>query len=89
MLSTASTDPKSPMSNYLLDNQLTRGAIALGCNLAFRQMVSMVAKQDKLPPAEARTKALSFLVPGVIMQPSGIFANVMAQEAGCAFVNAV
>ena len=89
MLSTAATDPKSPMSNYLLDNQLTRGAIALGCNLAFRQMVSMVAKQDKLTPAEARTKALSFLVPGVIMQPSGIFANVMAQEAGCAFVNAV
>jgi hypothetical protein len=29
------------------------------------------------------------LVPGVIMQPSGIFANVMAEEAGCVFVYAV
>ena len=89
MLSTPSTNPKSPTSAFLLDTQLANGAIALGCNLAFRQMVSLVAKQDKLSPAEARTKAKTFLVPGVIMQPSGIFANVMAQQAGCVFVNAV
>jgi hypothetical protein len=89
MLSTPSTDPKSSTSNYLLDKQIAKGAIALGCNLAFRQMVSIVAKQDKLSPAAAREKAKTFLVPGLIMQPSGIFANVMAAEAGCAFVNAV
>ena len=89
MLSTPSTDPKASSSNYLLDKQIAKGAIALGCNLAFRQMVSIVAKQDKLSPADARTKAKTFLVPGLIMQPSGIFANVMAAEAGCAFVNAV
>ena len=89
MLSTPSTNLQSPTSAFLLDKQLANGAIALGCNLAFRQMVSLVAKQDKLSPAEARTKAKSFLVPGVIMQPSGIFANVMAEEAGCVFVNAV
>ncbi|MDQ8162568.1 MAG: twin-arginine translocation signal domain-containing protein [Gemmatimonadota bacterium] len=89
MLSTPSTDPKSSTSNYLLDKQIAKGAIALGCNLAFRQMVSIVAKQDKLSPAAAREKAKTFLVPGLIMQPSGIFANVMAEEAGCVFVNAV
>jgi hypothetical protein len=89
MLSSPSTNPKSPTAAFLLDKQLANGAIALACNLAFRQMVSMVAKQDKLTPADARTKAKTFLVPGVIMQPSGIFANVMAAEAGCAFVNAV
>jgi len=89
MLSTPSTDPKVASSNYLLDKQIAKGAIALGCNLAFRQMVSIVAKQDKLSPADARTKAKTFLVPGLIMQPSGIFANVMAQQAGCVFVNAV
>jgi hypothetical protein len=89
MLSTPSTNLKSPTSAFLLDKQLANGAIALGCNLAFRQMVSIVAKQDKLSPADARTKAKTFLVPGVIMQPSGIFANVMAQQAGCVFVNAV
>ena len=89
MLSTPATDPKVASSNYLLDKQIAKGAIALGCNLAFRQMVSIVAKQDKLSPTAAREKAKTFLVPGLIMQPSGIFADVMAQQAGCVFVNAV
>jgi len=89
MLSTASTDMKNSFSALLLDKQMENGAIVLGCGMAFNQLVATVAKQDKLPPAEAREKAKSFLIPGVILQPSGIFANVMAEEAGCAFVNAV
>lgn len=89
MLSTASTDPKSGMSALLLDKQMEKGAIVLGCNMAFAQIVANIAKQDKLKIADAREKAKSFLIPGLIMQPSGIFANVMAEEAGCAFVNAV
>jgi len=28
------------------------------------------------------------LVPGVMIQPSGIFAVIRAQEAGCAYVRA-
>ncbi|MCO4101461.1 MAG: hypothetical protein HEQ38_19120 [Gemmatimonas sp.] len=79
----------APFSNYLLDKQISAGAIALGCNMAFRSMVMLVAKQDKVNPADARKKALSMLVPGVIIQPSGIFANVLAQQAGCVFVRAV
>ncbi|WP_434479733.1 hypothetical protein [Gemmatimonas sp.] len=79
----------APFSNYLLDKQIGVGAIALGCNMAFRSMVMLVAKQDKVNPADARKKALSMLVPGVIIQPSGIFANVLAQQAGCVFVRAV
>ena len=82
-------DDEILLKGDLLDKQIAKGAIALCCNLAFRQMVSIVAKQDKLSPADARTKAKTFLVPGLIMQPSGIFANVMAAEAGCTFVNAV
>lgn len=89
MLSNASTDMKNSFSALLLDKQMENGAIVLGCGLAFNQIVATVAKQDKLPPAEAREKAKSFLIPGIILQPSGIFANVMAEEAGCAFVNAV
>lgn len=89
MLSNASTDPKNSFSSLLLDKQMANGAIVLGCGLAFAQIVSTVAKQDKLKPAEAREKAKAFLIPGLILQPSGIFANVMAEEAGCAFVNAV
>ena len=89
MLSNESTDMKSSFSALLLDKQIENGAIVLGCGMAFSQIVATVMTQDKLKPAEAREKAKSFLIPGLIMQPSGIFANVMAEEAGCAFVNAV
>lgn len=75
--------------SMMLDEQIRNGAIVLGCNLAFRGVVSLVEKKDGLTNAQAREKAKSFILPGVIMQPSGIFANVLAQEAGCAFVNAV
>lgn len=82
-------DTPPSMRAYLLDKQIENGAIALGCGLAYRSVVSMIQKKDKLDPTEARKKANSMLVPGVIMQPSGIFANVLAEEAGCVFVYAV
>lgn len=84
--------PGAPTGNgpsMMLDAQIAGGAIALGCNLAFRAVVSLIEKKDKMPNAEARAKAKAMMVPGAIMQPSGIFANVLAQEAGCAFVYAV
>lgn len=81
--------PQGMFASLMLDKQLENGALALACNLAFRSVVSAVQEKDKLSPAEARTKAMSMLVPGVILQPSGIFANVMAEEAGCTFVQAV
>jgi hypothetical protein len=34
----------------------------------------------------ARTEATRNLLPGVIMQPSGIFAVSVAQEADCVYV---
>jgi hypothetical protein len=74
---------------YMLDKQIEAGAIALGCGLAFRSVVGMIQQKDKLDATESRKKAMSMLIPGVVMQPSGIFANVLAQQAGCVFVQAV
>ena len=82
-------DAPASMRALMLDKQIENGAIVLGCGLAYRSVVGMIQQRDKLDAAEARKKANSMLVPGVIMQPSGIFANVMAEEAGCAFVYAV
>jgi hypothetical protein len=82
-------DTPASFAALMLDKQIEGGAIVLACNLAYRAVVGLVQRKDKLTPAEARTKADSMLVPGVIMQPSGIFANVMAQQAGCVFVQAV
>lgn len=71
-----------------LDKQIERGAIVLGCNLAFADVVESIQKKDKVSVAEARAIAVKHVVPGVIMQPSGVFANVAAQQVGCLFVEA-
>lgn len=81
--------PTGAFATYMLDQQIQEGAIVLGCDLAFRFVVAVIAKQDKISNAAAREQAKSMLIPGVIMQPSGFFANVLAQQAGCAFVYAV
>ena len=62
------------------------GGIVLACNLAFMDPVSIVEKQEKLKHDEAEKKARTFLLPGVILQPSGIFAVLRAQEAGCNYI---
>jgi len=62
------------------------GGIVLACNMAFMDPVSMVEKQDKLKHEEAEKKARTYLLPGVILQPSGVFAVLRAQEAGCNYI---
>ncbi len=71
-----------------LNKQIERGSIVLACNTAFSGMVSLVAQKDKLKFPEARAKALTMLVPGVMLQPNGIFGVALAQHHGCAFVAA-
>lgn len=71
-----------------LDALMESGVIVLGCNLALRRAVSMVARHDGTDSAAARTKVMANLVPGVIIMPSGIFATSRAQEAGCKFLQA-
>lgn len=85
-----SPDGKRPEgSPYSLETFMKRGGIVLACNLAFGQMVYDVGKQEKLQGAEARTRALTYLVPGVILQPSGVFGVHRAQAAGCSYIMAV
>lgn len=71
---------------FTLERFLANGGIVLACNLAFGQMVYQFMKADKLKPDEARKKALEQLIPGVILQPSGVFAALRAQEGGCSYL---
>jgi len=71
-----------------LDKFIARGGIALACNLAFGDMVDVVAKKDGGTPEAARKTALAALVPGVILQPSGVFAALHAQDVGCKYLRA-
>ena len=63
------------------------GNIALACHRAFGGIVALVKRVDKLATKEeAEAKARTFLLPGVILQPSGVFATLRAQEAGCNYI---
>lgn len=59
----------------------------LACNLAFSLDVVPKVKEDmKLDDAKAREMALHHLIPGIKLQPSGVFATLRAQEAGCNYI---
>jgi hypothetical protein len=78
----------TPGSQYALDALMKRGGIVLACNLAFGQIVYEVGKAEKLEGPDARARALTYLLPGVILQPSGVFGVLRAQAAGCAYIMA-
>ncbi len=71
------------MANSSIAKFTERGGIVLGCNFAFGMMVGLEAEADKEHAKEARDRALGYLLPGVILQPSGFFALLEAQRAGC------
>lgn len=81
----------SPMegvpADFTLPAFLNAGGIVLACNMAFRgQVVSNFTDGGKVPFAEAEAAAKAHLVPGVVLQPSGVFAVLHAQELGCAYI---
>ena len=71
-----------------LDGFIADGGIILACNYAFGFMVSKEAQKAGVQSREARPATLEYLVPGVILQPSGFFATIEAQRAGCQFFQA-
>jgi hypothetical protein len=77
-----------PFASSSLTSQISRGAVVLACNLALQDCIDVIKRRDKISDEAARKAAISMLVPGVILQPSGVFACVRAQQAGCAYVRA-
>ncbi|MEW5915841.1 MAG: hypothetical protein AB1762_05525 [Gemmatimonadota bacterium] len=88
LLSSARKEVPETLDYVALDHFIARGGIALACNLAFADCVDAVQKGDNVTAEEARKRAIAYLVPGVILQPSGVFAAVRAQQAGCTYVRA-
>jgi hypothetical protein len=84
----ASADPKAPaeMKDYNLAAFIANGGIILACNLAFGEIVAQWKDKDKLSGADAAKAAKSHLLPGVILQPSGFFAVLKAQDEGCKYM---
>jgi len=69
-----------PYAGFSLTAYLSRGGIAVACDLALRDMVDLVAAKDGVSAEVARPRAMAGLVPGVVLQPSGVFAVLRAQE---------
>lgn len=63
-----------------------RGAVLLACNLAAMGYASRIAERTKQDAATVRAEVRAGLAPGVILQPSGIYATVRAQEMGAVFM---
>lgn len=78
----------APYSQHALQKQLARGTVMLACNLALQDVMAFVQGHDKVSEAEASRIVHEGLIPGIILQPSGVFAVVRAQEEGCAYVKA-
>jgi hypothetical protein len=64
------------------------GGIVLACGWSFGGAASRIAKKESLEKDAARARAKAMLLPGVILQPNGIFAALRAQEAGCSYIDA-
>jgi hypothetical protein len=88
LLSSSRGEVPAQFDGWALDRLIARGAVVLACNLALADCVQLVQTKTGLNPEAAREKALGYLVPGVIMQPSGVFAALRAQEVGCNYLRA-
>ncbi|MFN8573310.1 MAG: hypothetical protein U0132_14755 [Gemmatimonadaceae bacterium] len=77
-------DPKK--TKYKLERFIADGGIVLGCSWAFGGLVQQYQEKDKLEHEAADAQARAHLLPGVILQPNGIFAALRAQEAGCQYI---
>lgn len=72
--------------DYTLPKFIATGGIVLACGLAFqRSVVSRYVKDKKLTKDDAEKLARERVVPGVILQPSGFFAVLKAQDEGCRY----
>jgi len=63
---------------------IAAGGIVLACNLAFSVSIKAnVARAKNLTGDAADAAARAYLIPGVILMPSGVFALIAAQQTGC------
>lgn len=63
-----------------------RGLIVLVCNVALGNWARGWAEKYHRDPEAVKAEARANLVPGAILVPSGIYALIRAQNAGCAYM---
>src|SRR5262245_34946114 len=76
----AADSPHEPLNWFA-----SRGHIVLGCDGATRNLSGRLALQVKGDSKAVYEELKANTVGGVILQPTGVYACLRAQEAGCAF----
>jgi intracellular sulfur oxidation DsrE/DsrF family protein len=64
----------------------TRGATLIACNLAANRRAMEIAQRVGADRQQVHDDLYANFVPGTIVMPSGVFATIRAQQAGCAFL---
>lgn len=81
------TNADRPQAN--IDWMISHGSFVLGCDLATQGLATQIAERTKGTMKTIYEDLKANLVPGVILQPNGIYAVHRAQEAGCTFIHSV
>lgn len=73
-------------SGTTINSLRARGTIFLLCNVAMTNWSRRTAEKVGRTADEVRNDVLANLGPGVIVMPTGLFALIHAQNAGCAYM---
>jgi hypothetical protein len=75
----AGTDPT-------IEGIVKAGGVVLACNLALGRVARGFARDRNLKADDVLAELRAGVVPGVVVQPSGIYATARAQEVGAVFM---
>ena len=82
----ARTGASSQEAGTSMERLRERGVIFLACNQASMNVARRYAANTKQDVEAVKDEIRNGLVPGAILQPTGIFAMIRAQNAGAAFM---
>lgn len=69
-----------------VEGLVASGAVLLACNKAAMRFAGMMAEKFKRDVEEVRAEFRAGVIPGVQLQPSGIYATMRAQDMGASFI---
>jgi hypothetical protein len=77
---------RNPHTSEITTQLLARGHIVLGCDLATRNYSGVLAGKAHGDRNAIYEELKANLIPGVILQPTGVYAAHRAQEVGCTYI---
>jgi len=87
-LSSKDAGPSADVPSATLSWLASHGHVLLGCNLATLGFASSYAAETHADSHAVYEDLKANVVPGLILQPNGVYAVLRAQEAGCTYFKA-